>query len=32
MSALTDDFELHVQPAATIVRLRKLRPALVAND
>lgn len=31
MSALTDDFELLVKPAATIVRLRKLRPALVAN-
>ena len=31
MSALTDEFELLVQPAATIVRLRKLRPALVAS-
>ena len=31
MSALTDDFELLVKPAATIVRLRKLRPALVPS-
>jgi anti-sigma regulatory factor (Ser/Thr protein kinase) len=31
MSALTDEFELLVKPAATIVRLRKLRPALVAS-
>ncbi len=31
MSALTDEFELLVRPAATIVRLRKLRPALVAS-
>ncbi len=31
MSALTDEFELLVKPAATIVRLRKLRRALVAS-
>ena len=31
MSALTDDFELLVKPAGTLVRLRKLRPALVAS-
>jgi anti-sigma regulatory factor (Ser/Thr protein kinase) len=31
MSALTDEFELLVKPAATIVRLRKLRPALVSD-
>jgi anti-sigma regulatory factor (Ser/Thr protein kinase) len=31
MSALTDEFELLVKPAATIVRLRKLRPALVPS-
>jgi anti-sigma regulatory factor (Ser/Thr protein kinase) len=31
MSALTDQFELLVEPAATIVRLRKLRPALVPS-
>lgn len=31
MSALTDHFELLVEPAATIVRLRKLRPALVPS-
>jgi serine/threonine-protein kinase RsbW len=31
MAALTDEFELLVKPAATIVRLRKLRPALVAS-
>jgi len=31
MSALTDEFELLVEPAATIVRLRKLRPALVPS-
>jgi stage II sporulation protein AB (anti-sigma F factor) len=29
MSALTDEFELLVKPAATVVRLRKSRPALV---
>lgn len=27
MSAMTDEFDLIVEPAATIVRLRKLRPA-----
>jgi anti-sigma regulatory factor (Ser/Thr protein kinase) len=31
MSALTDEFELLVKPAATVVRLRKLRPALVPS-
>jgi stage II sporulation protein AB (anti-sigma F factor) len=31
MSALTDDFELLVKPAATVVRLRKLRRALVPS-
>jgi stage II sporulation protein AB (anti-sigma F factor) len=31
MSALTDEFELLVKPAATVVRLRKLRPELVAS-
>jgi anti-sigma regulatory factor (Ser/Thr protein kinase) len=31
MSALTDEFELLVRPAATVVRLRKLRPALVPS-
>jgi serine/threonine-protein kinase RsbW len=31
MSALTDQFELLVEPAATVVRLRKLRPVLVPS-
>jgi anti-sigma regulatory factor (Ser/Thr protein kinase) len=33
MSAMTDDFELVIEPGATIVRLRKIRPtgALVAS-
>jgi anti-sigma regulatory factor (Ser/Thr protein kinase) len=31
MAALTDEFELLVKPAATVVRLRKLRPALVPS-